>query len=149
MGIILNTFKKSFAELFIEDLKATTNSYYLMISNPVNWIDETLPPSPKDTTKEKIDIWNKALAAKRIEVGDVRLVIPRYNWYPSNTYEQYEDTVDIDNPGKNYVITSNNRVYKCIQNGFTGASRPAETYIEPTHTSPILPPAQQDGYIWQ
>ena len=150
MGIILNTFKKSFAELFIEDLKASTNSYYLMISNPVNWTNETVPPSPADTTKEKLDVWNKALAAKRIETGDVRLVIPRNDWLSLKTYEQYEDTVGIDEiSSENYVITSNDRVYKCIQNGHTGAERPAQSYIQPTHTTPELPPASQDGYIWQ
>tara|TARA_R100000458_G_C8278001_1_gene253817 strand:+ start:2752 stop:5205 length:2454 start_codon:yes stop_codon:yes gene_type:complete len=153
---IQGNLRKTIAEVFMSDLDAGKNSYYLMLSHPTPWVNDAIPPSPRDTTQNKTDVWKNALALKKIEQEDVRLVIPRIDWKINKKYEQYEDNVGIDdNPQsatgiiENYVLTSKDRVYKCLQAGFTAAGDWAST-VEPSHTYPELPTANpEDGYVWQ
>ena len=93
---IQGNLRKTIAEVFMSDLDAGKNSYYLMLSHPTPWVNDAVPPSPRDTTQNKTDVWKNALALKKIEQEDVRLVIPRIDWKINKKYEQYEDNVGID-----------------------------------------------------
>lgn len=87
--------------------------------------------------KQSDNIWDSLIGLKRIEIYKAVNVAKRINWESSKIY-------DIHGEGDTfYVLTGQNRVYKCLDN----LSRSFST-IEPTHTF-NYPKKYTDGYVWQ
>ena len=143
------TFNVSSAETLLEDLSSKKNSYYMMISRPQAWPDDNTPPTVNDAVSEQVDLWKDCIAAKKITNKDARVVIDRYDWTSGNTYSQFSDIDEIFRSATYesqpfYVMNSQYRVYKCLDNNNSVAST-----VEPTHTFPDLQTPGADGYVWQ
>ena len=143
------SFNISAAEAFLEDISRNQNSYFLMISRPQAWPIEETPPSVVDSVSDQIGVWRDAIAAKRIDVTDIRLVTDRHDWTSGTVYSQFSDVDEMfrsatyeSNPF--YILTSESKVYKCLDN-----NGGAESTVEPTHTYSDLQTAGDDGYVWQ
>ena len=145
---IQTNFNISAAKAFIDDFSNPKNSYYLMISKPSPWDNDSLPPSSCDNTKDKISVWSESIAAKKMTAKNIRLVTRRYNWSNNQIYSRYDDQNELfkSNTYESqpfYVLTSDYRVYKCISDG------PAGSTVEPNHTNTHLQTPNADGYVWQ
>lgn len=124
---------------------------YVFIGNETPWTDENNPPVPQDSDFEKTRLFKGLLAIKKISPSNVQSVIPRYDWFSGNTYDEYDYRVNMiddksDDTGnfyQYYVATDEFNVYKCISNN----SRVSST-VKPTG-SPIAPFQTGDGYIWK
>ena len=94
-----------------------------------------------DSSKEDTDIRNNILYLKKIVGNDVSLVTTRYNWVSGTTYPFWDHTVAMR--GKNfYVVTSDNNVYKCLDNANKASTN------KPTGTA-YYPFRTDDGYLWK
>ena len=91
------------------------------------------------------------LFLKQVTSSDVRRVIPRINWQSGTVYEMYKNNYSATNRtsvtatsslyGSNYyIVTSEFKVYLCINNGATPTTPNGTTSkVEPTHTSTTVP----------
>lgn len=154
-----------------EPLETNLDALYMFIGKITTWYNEyNLPvgadssetpvPDAEKHLRQESEVWANTLAAKQVERGNVRHVIPRENWTGSILYPYYRsdasNTTTFSNPNSPnfYVLDENEyRVYKCLFNNYESVSteRPSlvggiggdsrRFQIEPFETS--------DGYIWK
>jgi hypothetical protein len=148
-AIIKQQFRTENAANFVASF--ATNPTYVVIGQTRPWVasveyptaSDIDPPMPEDTYGQIYRTFGSAIAAKRIQNGDVIQASPRFNWTSGTTYVQY-DSEDQALYGKGfYVMTSAFRVYKCLFNNSGVAST-----VEPTGTS-TLHFTTADGYVWK
>ena len=159
-------FEESFGE-------AVPNVYYLGIGKPSafgtkdradgrtdNIGTDSAPITPADSVQDEYDTFDDLLAAKKITSSDVAFACPRINWGTGTTYDIYRNdygnritgttNVQTANSGATnlydanfYVMNTNFKVYKCLDNDNNTAST-----VEPTGESVnILETA--DNYKWK
>ena len=116
---------------------------YMALGRIGAWTDEGNPPTPTDTIQTNYDVWRDMIAMKRVTPSDRSYVIIRNNWSNNTVYTQYTDTNASLPSSQFYVMTSNNNVYKCIDN-----SRGAASTTKPTGTSSSII-TTGDGYRWK
>ena len=123
------------------------------------------PDAPVDNQEASFNIYDQIIGLKRISSADVRGVIRNNRWQSGEKYDIYRDDYgkvipDEENPNLNnfvqglkfenhlyetnfYVVTSEYKVYKCLNNNYNGPST-----IEPSSTS-SAPFTLADGYVWK
>src|ERR1035441_335411 len=152
-----NQFRIYTAQKFIEGLQSQSseNNLYVWIGKVTAWSNDSTPPQPQDTVAARISSFADMMVMKRVSPADVCLVIPRYNWTSSTLYSQYSDLgavaggiyYDQYEPSTLvapfYVITTDNNVYKCLDNNGNSASS-----VMPTGTS-VSPVTLADHYTWK
>ena len=124
---------------------------------------DTAPLTPVDSVQEEYYAFDDLLAAKKVGTSsttDISYVIPRRNWTSGTVYDYYRHdygnritgttTVQTSNSGATtlwdstfYVLNSENRVYKCLDNNNGGAST-----FEPTGNSNNII-TLGDDYKWK
>ncbi len=149
-------FRRYLAERFKELFDLDSNDhFYLFLSRVTPWereptapgADDSNPPFNIDSVKSDIEAWQQAFGFKRIGFNDVFLVVPRINWEPGRTFDQYNDDVDLfdpEDPKKFYVLVDGRDVYKCLGNNFGGLSTE-----KPTGTSTEAFVRPNDQYRWK
>ena len=177
-AIITDQFRITNAETFSKSLVGigtTVNEYYTFLGHPnpknidipdyVNgdWgtIDGT--PDPKDSFKQENLYYDSMLFLNKIIPEDVARVIPRVNWESGIIYDMYKNNYNINNKSPNskssslytsrfYVITSEFKVYVCINNG-SGPDFPngKKSTQEPKFVSNSVQSAGDgsDDYLWK
>lgn len=131
------------------------NVVYVFIgnSNPQN--NEAIVADISETVFNEKTVWDNMFAAKLVTGYHVELVVPRYNWSSGKIYQQFDDTVDLEelltanttsNQEAMYVMTTDNHVYKCISNNIGNPST-----IMPTgdYTSSNGYVTTADSYTWK
>ena len=179
-AIITDQYRILNAETFVDSFVGigTTgkNNYYTFLGHPkpgnitddigygnIRWATE--PPNPIDNFNQENRYHDSMLFLKKITSSDVRRVIPRINWQSGTIYEMYKNNYSSTNRtsqtstsglyGSNYyVLTSEFKVYLCINNGSDPENPKGKTSkFEPTHTSTTVPAADNtatgDGYQWK
>jgi len=172
-AIITNKFRRHNAEKFSTALTSASNVFYLGIGRPQAYATSTRPDtrtenegtdvsplSPVDSVQEEFYSFDDLIAAKKLGTSDISFVIPRRNWTSGTTYDYYRHdygnritgttTVQSADSGATslwdatfYVLNSENRVYKCLDNNGGSAST-----TEPTGDSNnIITTA--DDYKWK
>ena len=117
---------------------------------------EDVPPVPLDNQKEKFDIYDDIIAAKRITSEFARTVIRRYNWdlVANPKFDMWKPDYS-STPGsggligkasatgatsisdaKFYVINSNYEVFKCLYNGESPANPTGQNATNEPKTTP-------------
>lgn len=118
-----------------------------------------LPPDPTDNQDAAFDIYDQMLGLKKINASNIRGVIRNNTWQSGTIYDIYRNDygTEVSNnqyiSGLNfevklyetnyYVVTSEFKVYKCLNNNNATASTE-----EPTSTS-SAPFTTTDGYVWK
>jgi len=117
---------------------------------------EDVPPVPLDNQKEKYDIYDDIIAAKRVTSDFARTVIRRYNWdlVANPKFDMWKPDYSatpgsgglIGKPSatgatsiadaKFYVINSNYEVFKCLYNGQTPANLNGQNATNEPKTTP-------------
>jgi len=180
-AIITDQYRILNAETFVKSFVGigTTgkNNYYTFLAHPepdnisdgIGYGDATWPtktPDPIDSFDEENRYHDSMLFLKKVTSSDVRRVIPRINWQSGTVYEMYRNNYSAYNRTSQsatsglygssyYVVTSEFKVYLCINNGSSpendGEGRTSK--VEPTHTSTTVPPkdesADSDNYQWK
>jgi hypothetical protein len=126
-------------------------AYYFAVSKHTQWPNESVPNVPADALEDIRDFQREMLFGKRISSSDVAYMIRKINWAANTVFDHYDD-LDLnllDGTSlydKNfYVLTADNRVYKCLDNNLNGytlsGNAPSETTSNTFMTS--------DGYVWK
>jgi hypothetical protein len=107
------------------------------------WSDEA-PPTPDDSYQNiYYDIWRNIMSLKKVQTSDVSHVATRYDWANNQFYYQFDD-LDPELYGQRfYTYTTDDNVYKCIDN-----NRGANSTVMPTGTGTSLINTA-DGYRWK
>jgi len=166
-AFVTDQFRILNAGSFVESI--SNNSYYafLGLSNPTatgfgrtdNWNSSTTN-NPVDNFQYLSHYRDTSLFGRRITTENARRVIRKVEWTANNQYDMYRHDYRQGNiasvskalklyDANYYVITSDFKVYVCIENGTSGASTtvPRST-LEPTHTD-VEPVSYADGYRWK
>ena len=166
-AFVTDQFRILNAGSFVESI--SNNSYYafLGLSNPTatgfgrtdNWNSSTTN-NPVDNFQYLSHYRDTSLFGRRITTENARRVIRKIEWTANNQYDMYRHDYRQGNiasvskalklyDANYYVITSDFKVYVCIENGTSGASTtvPRST-LEPTHTD-VEPVSYADGYRWK
>ena len=153
-AIITEKFRSHNANQFYESFtEASGNAYYLMIGKPNAFSSATSggsddsPPTPADDISSEFYTWDSAVAAKKIASTDIVYALPRRDFVNSTVYDMYEDNISSSNPTTSgatnlfdstfFFRTSDNRIYKVLDNNSGAAYSGAEPTSEST-TSFIL-----------
>lgn len=155
----------------LENLKAfnasvEADNFYLFISKPLPWSDESSPDTPIDSDEALRAIWNEAIAAKRITTDDIRQGIFLRVWTSGKFYDRYRSDydgtvsgVDIDTGSPTtpanlfdtnfYVVDDVTlNVYKCLSNISLTTGLPIASINKPSGTSSSVI-VTGDGYRWK
>jgi len=172
-AFVTDQFRILNADSFVESI--SNNSYYafLGLSDPTtpspgfgrtsNWNSSTTN-NPVDNFQHLSHYRDTSLFGKKITTENARRVIRKIEWVSNNQYDMYRHDYGQYTYGTNiapvskalklydanyYVITSDFKVYICIENGTSGPDPtvPRSTF-EPTHTD-AEPVSYSDGYKWK
>jgi hypothetical protein len=138
--------ERSYAESFLLELERNENQYFFFVARSTPWAVESSPPTYTDTVASENEVMNNMIGYKKITPENVYFAIPKYSWASGTTYEQYDDTTDLfddDDPAQFYVVTDENKIYKCL-----GNSGGVPSIEKPTQVLPVSF-ALSDGYVWR
>ena len=146
-AIVTTPFRVVNAQNFKEDVASTSNSVYVGIGKADPWstttsdITDTTPFTPSDRIDDISEAYQNMIGMKKITSSDISHIVPRHTWTSGTTYIAWDSDDATIYDKAFYVITSEFKIYKCIE--ASGAST-----IEPTHieTDPQL---ESDGYRWK
>ena len=152
-AIITTPFRVLNAENFKEDVSDSNTSVYLGIGKSDAWstnssdLTDTIPFTPGDHIDDTNGAWSNMIALKKVTASDISHVIPRHDYADGESYQAWDSSDSDIYDDKFYVMTSEFKVYKCIQKG------PSTTTTQPTHTDAAILPALGtvggDGYRWK
>ena len=144
-------------QVFESFSEASKSTYYLFIGKSLPFTtgttggNDSSPPTPADSVSGEFYNWDAMIAAKNIASTDVTFALPRVNWVNSTVYDMYDDTISSSNTttsgasslyaGNFYFVTSDNNVYKVLDNN--GGS--AFSGSEPSNTGTT--PFASGGYV--
>ena len=121
----------------------TPDYLYLFFGKESVWLDEDNPDTPTEDITDEFETRNAIVGIKKISQSDTAFVVARNTWTSGTVYAEYDADDSALFTKAFYVITSNNNVYKCLDNNSGGTS-----IVEPTGTS-TSPVSTGDGYQWK
>lgn len=140
----------------LKGYNGTADTGATAIAGVYRYAAEEIPPVPLDNQKEKFDIYDDIIAAKRITPEFARAVIRRYNWdlvanpkfdmwkpdYSATPAsggqvgKQAATGVTSIGEAKFYVINSQYEVFKCLYNGENPANPTGQNATNEPKTTP-------------
>ena len=170
-AVITDKFRISNADNFVQSVLDSSNNYYVFLglSNPTSgskfgrtgdW--ETNTPSPTDNLQYLSHYKDTILFGKKVNSSNVRRAVRKVQWTSNKKYDMYRHDYSGTNlsPNKSsarlydadyYVITSEFRVYICLDNGSSGSNptgNPSKDEPSSTGLEPFTGPTN-DGYVWK
>lgn len=143
-SVITRRLRSNIAQQLFEAFdEASPSRLYVALGRIGAWASEGSPDAAIDTIQSNYDVWRDMIAMKRVFTSDRGYVINRINWTNNTVYTQYTDTNTSLPTSSFYVMTSNNNVYKCIDN-----KRGTASTIKPSGTSSSIVQTS-DGYRWK
>jgi len=125
---------------------AGAGNYYIGIGRSEDWDSADDAPTTLNSLREQRNFRLGLQSIKSAE--DVSFVVPRNNWVSGATYSAYDDNQVGYPSNPYYVLTEDDRVYICLQQGRnTGGVSVASTVKPNNTTSASFKTA--DGYIWK
>ena len=146
-------------------------------SGVYRYATEDIPPLPLDNQREKLNVYDEIIAAKRITDAFARTVIRRYNWdvVANPKFDMWKPDYSATPGGggqvgkqtatsqasiadaKFYVMNSDYEVFKCLYNGENVANPTGQNATEEPKTSSgnyasgtgLYTEASGAGYIWK
>jgi len=173
-AVVTDQFRITNAGNFLDSVLNSNNSYYVFLGLPnpkavgfgrtSDW--DTSTPDPVDNLEYLTHYRDTSLFGKKINSSNIRRVVKKHSWIANERYDMYRHDYSTSNLSPNsksgslyrsnfYVITSEFKVYICIDNGGFGLpdstdAKGKQTQIEPSFTD--LQPASSgvgDPYTWK
>ena len=177
-AVVTDQFRITNASNFVDSVLDSNNSYYVFLGLPnpavagfgrtTTWNSANGTPDPVDNFQYLTHYRDTSLFGKKINSSNIRRVVKKHTWSANTRYDMYRhDYEALNNPAPKsqtgslyktnfYVLTSEFKVYICLDNGSSGApgSSNAKGNVsldEPTFTDlePSSAGTQNDGYIWK
>jgi hypothetical protein len=150
---VTDTLKYDLAKKFLDDLQNAndSNEYYIGIGRPIEYSSDDTPISPNRTRYEEREARNNLLAIKKISSNS--FVIPRYNWTSGTVYTSWDDNVVGIPSNSFYVLTEDQEVYICLQQGKTAGGTSTPSTVKPSYSAANVAQYEAfetaDGYRWK
>ena len=152
-AIVTDSLKRELANLLFKNIANTVDSdeFYIGIgkSDPYNDADTIINPS-RTIREERIARANLQSVKK---VNDTSFVIPRYNWTSGTLYTGYNDEVVGIPVNSYYVLTEDNEVYMCVQQGRNALGSVVPSTVKPNYITAGVDQTKLfqtgDGYRWK
>lgn len=147
-AIVTDDLKHTISEFLLEDSAAT---YYIGIGKPDTYDSSDTVAIPLRTNKEEQEARSQLMSIKRVD--NITFTIPRYNWTSGSIFSAWSDNTTGIPLNSFYVLTEDNEVYICIQQGksATGTSNPST--VKPSYTNAGVNDTDifqtADGYRWK
>ncbi len=146
-AIITDPFKKQLTQTVFDESRLDSARYYIGIGKSEPYDSSETVPTPTDTPRTIRNIRAGMQSIK--SASDLSYVIPRYNWSSGAFYNGYDDDfASIPATNSYYVLTEDNQVYICLQQGRTAAGAANTSTVKPTGTG-TKPIKTADGYVWK
>lgn len=145
-AIITDRFKKELLLMLTSDLADSASNYYVGISRSFEWDSADEAPTPINSAREIRNAELSLISIKNIEAYS--LVIPRHDWVSGSLYNGYNDNTAGHPSNSYYVITDENQVYVCLEQGKNSSGVGVTSTVKPTGTS-TGPFRTADGYSWK
>lgn len=124
-------------------LSVENPSYYFAASKHSPWADDNDPDTPADNLQSVYDFQREMILGKIITRSDVAYMVRKITWVANTVYSHYDDTVESLFDTDFYVLTDENKIYKCIDNNNDSRSTVKPTGVLTTNFSTA------DGYVWK
>jgi hypothetical protein len=144
VAIITDKFKRQILDNLYNEVVDSANTYYIGIGRSQDWNVSDTVPNPANTEKAVRDFRLNLQAMKQGE--DVSYVVPRYNWSSGTIYSGYDDNISGYPANAYYVLTDENGVFICLQQGRNSSGTAVASTVKPTGTTII---ETADGYVWK
>ena len=150
---VTDSLKKLIGDLLFTELKDTSDSdeYYIGIGKADQYDATDTLVDPVSTFREQREARNNLQSIKKI--ADVSFVVRRYNWTSGTTYSQFDDNVAGIPTNPYYVITEDNQVYICLQQGKNNLGQSVPSTVKPSYSAASVNNDQafetSDGYRWK
>lgn len=145
-AIITDRFKKEILTNLQQDIDSSANNYYISIGQPVDWNATDTPTTPTNTIATIRDAQYNMMSVKNVEAHS--FVVPRYTWVLGAIYQAWSDK-SVGHPSNSfYVVTDENNVYVCLEQGRNSNGQAVTSTVKPTGT---LTKSFEtgDGYVWK
>lgn len=151
-AIVTNNIKKQLLQSLLNDVSVDSSSYYYIgIGRSDQWDATDTVPTLGNTEREKRNF--RTALQSIIRATDASFVASRYNWTSGSIYSAYSDNLNaVQNSATYpfYILSDNQRVYICLQQGKTTTGNVTQSTINPdsigTGSTAV---ATSDGYIWK
>lgn len=155
---LARSFLREIRNVVDEDNNKLYDYYNFALARTTSWSDESTPEEPYDSQKYLNEFRNNILFTQKVNPPDVCHLVPRKDWTSGTIYDPYDDDYSSTNPAQSgattladaefYVLTSDDRVYKCIDNRDKITLEVVESTIEPNETTTDIF-RTDDGYRWK
>jgi len=132
-----------------------SDRFYMGIGRTEEWDSDAVPPIPNPSRDEELKFQETLQSIKLI--SDATFVVPRYNWTAGNVYEAWDNDYNSNTTigavgiiqNSYYVITDDNNVFVCVQQGKSDNGVDRNSLYKPTDVSGTVFAAGDDGYLWR
>ena len=153
VAIATDPLKLKFAELLFNEASSSTDSheYYIGIGKSDTYDSSDTTATPLRHLKEEREARNNIQSVKK--VTGTSFVVPRYNWSSGAIYKALADNVVGIPTNSYYVMTEDNEVYICLQQGKNAAGQANTSTVKPSYTDAGVTETKafetSDGYRWK
>ena len=136
------------AKNFIADLDSNPSQdhrLYVGISRTTVWVDENIPPVPKNNDDDETSFWSELIGLQLVDVTDIKFVVPRIDWSVGQEYYLFDSASETSYDQDFYVMNSQLEVYQCVGKTSGGITVSAE----PTGHNNGANIVTGDGYTWK
>ena len=137
------------------DSDEDSDRFYMAIGRTEEWDSDAQPPIPNSSRGETLRFQESIQSMKLIP--NVTYVVPRHNWTAGQVYEAWDNNYgsntqiapfgDIQYPY--YVLTDENNVFVCLQQGRAANGTPKNSLFKPNDISGYPFSVGDDGYVWR
>jgi len=150
---VTDSLKKLIGNLLLTEIASTadSNEYYIGIGKSDEYNETDTVVDPSRTLREEREARNNLQSIKKVAAAS--FVIPRYNWASGTTYTAFDDNLVGLPANAYYVITEDNQVYICLQQGKNALGQTVPSTVKPSYTDAGVGNTQafetSDGYRWK
>lgn len=154
-AIITDTLRRQTANDLLADILDTagSNKYFIGIGKSDQYDSSDTATVPTKSARDERIARANLQSVKQIATGGASFVSPRYNWSSGSLYSAWSDTYDDIPANPHYVLTEDNEVYICLQQGLNSLGVPVNSIVKPNFTNAGVTQAQAfetaDGYRWK
>lgn len=147
-AIITDDLKHTISEFLLEDSAAT---YYIGIGKADTYDSSDTVPTPIRSNREEQEARSNLMSIKRVD--NITFTIPRYNWTSGSIFSAWSDNTTGIPTNSFYVLTEDNEVYICIQQGKSATGQVNTSTVKPSYTNAGVSDTEifqtSDGYRWK
>ena len=145
--------KQKFIDLLFDEVSSSNDSdeYFLGIGKSDTYDATDTVATPLRNTKEEREARANLQAIKK--VTGTSFVVPRYNWTSGTIYSAWADSHVGIPTNVYYVLTEDNEVYICLQQGKDATGQTNASTVKPSFTAAGVTETKAfqtaDGYRWK